>query len=262
MCGEHLVGRLPFLDQFCHTVPNHQNHVPLRGHGRSVNGGSVTWDNFGIRAGKTNQGAESIKHSIERAAIGTVDVWVSHGAIKVSRHNHIRITKQHHRVPIGVRPRYRDQIHFLTVQMEFYRSVIRHHGKSTLRSRYTRRAVCPWGRMDHPLPQFLARQDRCTQLGEVFVSARVIRVYVRINHKSNRRGRNLLDRGDDFAGQRSKFRVHDEHTVRTREHANRAALSLERVEIVSELRRFDLDLAEVSRRRSGCGGGTLALDIY
>ena len=69
------------------------------------------------------------------------------------------------------------------------------------------------------------------QLAEVLVAAGVVAVHVRVDEIPDAAVGDLLDRRDDLVGERRELRVDHEHAVGPGEHADRAALSFERVEV-------------------------------
>ena len=99
--------------------------------------------------------------------------------------------------------------------------------------------------MSEPITQLIASHNDRAHLGEILVAAGVVRVNVRVDQKSDGAIRDLLDGRGDFLAQGRELSVHHEDAVRPREHANRSALTLERVKIVGQLGGLDLDLAEI-----------------
>ena len=93
--------------------------------------------------------------------------------------------------------------------------------------------------------QLLARDDRGAHLAEVLVAAGMIAVHVRVDDELDRLRRELLDGGGDLVAQRRELRVDHEDAVGPDEHADGAALAVERVELVGDLVGLDLDLAEI-----------------
>jgi hypothetical protein len=101
--------------------------------------------------------------------------------------------------------------------------------------------------------ELVARENRDAHLRQVLVAAGVIRVDVRVYHETDWTIGDLSDRRDDLLGERRELRVDHQDAVWTGQHADRAALTVERVEVAGDLRRLDLDLAEVRlRRRRRC----------
>ena len=75
-------------------------------------------------------------------------------------------------------------------------------------------------------------QDHDAELAEVLVAARVIAVDVSVDEEPDAAVGDLLDRRDDLVGERRELAVDEEDAVGSDERANRAALALERVEVV------------------------------
>ena len=73
----------------------------------------------------------------------------------------------------------------------------------------------------------------------------MIAVHVGVHEQADAAVGNLLDRRDDLVAERRELRVDHQHAVGSRQHANRAALPLQRIEVPGDLRRLDLHLAEV-----------------
>src|SRR5438477_6845608 len=88
----------------------------------------------------------------------------------------------------------------------------------------------------------------------------MVAMHMRIDHETNGPVGDFLDSSHNLVRQRSELRVYHEHPVRARQHADSAALSIERIEIVGDLGGLDLDLTEVllrlplTDRRSGDRG--------
>jgi pimeloyl-ACP methyl ester carboxylesterase len=90
----------------------------------------------------------------------------------------------------------------------------------------------------------------CRMIGCVRVKAlsAISWVFVHVHLATGLVG-DLLDGRANLFAQRSELAVHHEHAVRTREDADGSALAVERIEIASQLRGLDLDLAEVGLLR-------------
>ena len=78
-------------------------------------------------------------------------------------------------------------------------------------------------------------------------ATRVVRVGVSVHQEPDRRGRDLLYSSRDFVYQLSALRVDHEDAIGTREEADRAAIAVKLVEILSELCDLDLHFAIVAQ---------------
>src|SRR5690349_1299721 len=85
-------------------------------------------------------------------------------------------------------------------------------------------------------------------------------MHMRVHHETDGTVGNFLDGRHDLVRQRRELGVYHENPVRTRQHADNTARSIERVEIVGDLSALDLDLAVVllrlplTNRRNGVRG--------
>ena len=106
----------------------------------------------------------------------------------------------------------------------------------------------------------LARRSRsrgremmvAAQPREVLVAAGVVAVHVRVDEVLDRGVGDLADRGDDPVGHLGKLRVHEEHAIGADQRAHPPPLAVDRVEVVAELGRRDLDRL-LGLLRGGCG---------
>src|SRR5262249_13742063 len=144
-------------------------------------------------------------------------------------------------VPVRVCSANGNSFDVLSVHMKSDLLIVGNNRKSSSRRWRSRSAVRAGGRIGEPVTQLVAREYCCTQLCEVFITARMIAVNVRIDHVTDRTRRDLLDRSNDLIGQWSELRVHHQNAIGTGENADGAALTFKRVEIVGNLRRLDLD---------------------
>ena len=128
------------------------------------------------------------------------------------------------------------------VHVDRHRGVVGHNRERHRRRGNTRGAVGAGVGLHEAGAQVLARKNRRAHLAQVLVAARVIAVEVRVDHEANPAVRDLLDGRHELLGHGRELRIDHQDAVRTGEHADHAAVAFERVEVVRDLGRLDLDV--------------------
>src|ERR1700740_1450658 len=127
--------------------------------------------------------------------------------------------------------RNRDQPYVFAIHMERELSFVSDHWERARGSWCTWRPIGSGHGMREAVAQFITRNQDRAHLLKIFVSARMVRMDVSIDDKSDGLVRKLFDRRRDFSAERRELRVHHEDAIRAGEHADRAALAIESVEV-------------------------------
>ena len=204
-------------------------------------------DHLRVGVAKLDGRVDSGEHAGQAAAVGPIDVRIAERAEVIADHDHVGVGKAHQRVAVGVSFRNRNRLHVFAIHVEGQRAAVGDDRQrapggcraplpgagcaSRLRSSSRAKIVTPI------LPRF--------SLPPVWSGCTCVLMRNLIG-----RVRNLLHRRDDFLGQRRELAVHHEHAVGSGEDADRAALSVEDIEIGRELDGLDLDFAVVNGSRA------------
>ena len=116
--GDGFLLRLALLDHLQHAIANRENHVAVSHEGRAVHGWAVTGDDLGARPGHADEPRQAFEHSIERAAVGAVDVGEADRTEEISAHDHVVIYEADHGVAIGVRAQNGKCLGLFAIQIE------------------------------------------------------------------------------------------------------------------------------------------------